>query len=182
METNATPIESTAAVDAVAAEEAVEVDPREALESRFRSGASWFYWVAALSLLNSVVALFNGEWGFAFGLGFTQLVDAVAAAAIADAPDMAVAGRLVSFGVNLVILSVVALMGWLAHKRKSWVFVVGLVIYLFDAMLFLLVGDFLGLAFHGWVFVAVISGLFACRKLKALEAPAAVVGEAFSPA
>ena len=182
MEAHTVETEMPAAVDA---ETEVEIDPREALEKRFRNGASWFYWVAALSLINSVVAIFNGEWGFIFGLGITQVVDAIASAVAAESPDIATAGRFISFGINLVILCVVAFMGWLAHKRMAWVFVVGLVFYLFDALLFLLAGDFLSLAFHGWVFFAVASGFVACRKLTRMDAPAPGVeaeAEAFSPA
>lgn len=182
MEANATNSELPDAMEAeVSDEEAVEIDPREVLEKRFRHGASWFYWVAALSFVNAVVAVFNGEWGFIFGLGITQVVDAFAFAVAEESPDLATASRFVGFGVNLMILAVVALMGWMAHRRMAWVFVVGLVFYAFDALLFLVVGDFLGLAFHGWVFVAVTSGLLACRKLTRIDAPP-VERQVFSPA
>ena len=157
-----------------------ETDPRSALEGRFRTGASWFYWVAGLSLVNSVVVLFGGEWGFIFGLGFTQVVDAVASVLIEESPDAAFAMRAGALAVNVFIVGVVLLMGYLAHQRQQWVFVVGLVLYTVDALLFLVAGDFLSLAFHGWVFFAVTSGLLACRKLAALEAPPAE--QAFSPA
>ena len=163
------------------ADEAVtEVDAKEALEKRFRNGASWFFWVAGLSLVNSVVALFDGEWGFIFGLGVTQAVDAIAWSVGQEAPELAVVGKAVGFGVDFLIVGLVALMGWLAHKRMVWVFVVGLVLYAGDALLCLVVGDFLGLAFHGFVFFVVTSGLMACRQLKLLDAPP--VAEAFSPA
>lgn len=155
--------------DASTEEAVVEEDPREQLEQRFRNGASWFYWVALLSLANSAVALFDGEWGFLFGLGVTQVVEAIASTVAAESPDLATASTVVSFGVSLLVVGVVALMGWLAHKRMQWVFVVGLVLYFGDALLFLLAGDFLSLAFHGWVIVAVTSGLLACRKLVALD-------------
>ncbi len=148
-----------------------EDDPRAQLEKRFRNGASWFFWVAGLSLINSAVALFGGEWGFIFGLGVTQVVDGIAAAVAEEAQDVATAARLAGFAVNLLIVGVVALMGWLAHRRKQSVFVGGLVLYLFDALLFLLAADFLSLAFHAWVFVAVGGGFLACRKLAALDAP-----------
>ena len=161
-------------------EAAAEVDPREALEKRFRNGASWFFWVAGLSLVNSVVALFDGEWGFIFGLGVTQVVDALAWSVGQEAPELAVVSKAVGFGVDFLIVGAVVLMGWLAHKRLVWVFVVGLVFYVGDALLCLVAGDLLGLAFHGFVFFAVTSGLMACRQLKLLDAPP--VAEAFSPA
>lgn len=165
---------------AAAAEAAEAADPKELLEQRFRTGASWFYWVAALSLANSAVALFDGEWGFLFGLGVTQVIDAVAFAIKESSPDLAMAMQVASFAASLLIVGVVALMGWLAHKRMQWVFVVGLVLYFGDALLFLLAGDYLSLAFHGWVLFAVASGLLACRKLAALEQPA--MEQVFSPA
>ena len=33
------------------------------IEARFKSGANWFYWVAALSLINSVSILSGSDWG-----------------------------------------------------------------------------------------------------------------------
>ncbi len=177
MEANPT---NTGLSEATGNEASVEEDPREALEKRFRNGASWFFWVAALSLVNSAVVLFGGEWGFLFGLGVTQVVDAIAFAVAAEAAEIATAAKVVSFGVNVLIVGFVALMGWLAHKRLQWVFVVGLVLYVFDALIFLLAGDFLSLAFHGWVLFAVTSGFLACRKLAALDSPPAE--QVFSPA
>ncbi len=166
---------------AATTDEAVaDEDPQEALEKRFRNGANWFYWVAALSLANSAVVLFGGEWGFVFGLGLTQVVDAVAWAVSEESAEIATVAKVVSFGVNLLIVGLVALMGWLAHRRLQWVLVVGLVLYVFDALIFLAAGDFLSLAFHGWVFFAVTNGLLACRKLAALDSPPAA--QAFSPA
>lgn len=166
--------------DALANETVEEADPREQLEQRFRNGASWFYWVAGLSLVNSVIVLLGGEWGFIFGLGITQVVDATAATVAAEAPGLAAASKLMSFGADGLIVAAVAFMGWLAHRGKQWVFVLGLALYTLDALLFLLVGDYLSLAFHGWVFFAVTGGLVACRKLAALDARSAE--QAFSPA
>lgn len=177
MDANATETELS---HTAAAAEVEEPEPRAALEQRFRNGASWFYWVALLSLVNSAVALFDGEWGFLFGLGFTQVVDAIAFTVAEEAPDLATVSKVASFGANVLIVGVVALMGWLAHKRLQWVFVAGLVLYVFDALLFLMAGDFLSLAFHGWVFIAVGSGFLACRKLAALDAPP--VEQVLSPA
>jgi hypothetical protein len=39
-----------------------------------KRGAGWFDWIAALSLINSLIALFNGNWHFLLGLGITDLV------------------------------------------------------------------------------------------------------------
>ena len=58
-------------------------------EKRFRSGASWFYWIAGLSIVNSLVVHLQGQWAFVIGLGITQIIDAVAIAAIEEIPEKA---------------------------------------------------------------------------------------------
>ena len=55
------------------------VAQRLQLEQRVRSGASWFYWIAGLSIINSIIQLSGGNWHFIFGLGITSIVDALAA-------------------------------------------------------------------------------------------------------
>ena len=43
-----------------------------ALEKQVERGASWFYWIAGLSLVNSILSLTDSGWMFFFGLGITQ--------------------------------------------------------------------------------------------------------------
>src|SRR5438477_10996020 len=42
-----------------------------------RSGANWFYWIAALSLLNSIIFFTGSNFSFFVGLGLTPLIDAL---------------------------------------------------------------------------------------------------------
>jgi hypothetical protein len=53
--------------------------------------------------------------------------------------------------------------GLLARKGLAWVFVVGMVLYGLDGLLFLLVGDWFGLAFHVFVLFCLFKGLQAAR-------------------
>ena len=55
---------------------------RQQLEERMKSGANWFYWIAALSLVTSVISLVGGSWGFFVSLGVTQFIDALANALV----------------------------------------------------------------------------------------------------
>ena len=43
-----------------------------------KRSAGWFDWIAALSVVNSVISLFNGNWTFVLGLGITQVIDYLA--------------------------------------------------------------------------------------------------------
>ena len=134
------------------------------LENRLLAGANWFCWLAGLSLINSLIALMDGSWYFIFGLGITQLVDGFVMAGIEALPGVGTVFRIVGFGVNLVILSVFCLFGWLARRGRQGAFVVGMVLYALDAVLYLWVGDLWGLAFHGWVLYALFGGLRACHE------------------
>src|SRR5947209_1342499 len=40
-------------------------------------GARWFYWIVGLSLVNSLLALGGAQIRFVFGLGITQIFDAI---------------------------------------------------------------------------------------------------------
>src|SRR5438067_7750738 len=42
-----------------------------------RGGASWFYWIGALSIINTLVAMSGNGTRFIFGLGITQFIDAI---------------------------------------------------------------------------------------------------------
>jgi len=49
-------------------------------ENNLKSGANWFYWVAGLSLINTIMIFAGAKWGFAIGLAITQIIDVVAPA------------------------------------------------------------------------------------------------------
>jgi hypothetical protein len=130
---------------------------RGALTRRRRSGALWFYWVAALSLVNSLVALTGQGWRFIVGLGITQFADALAART----------GRGVGI-VALVDLALVAgfvLLGRAAQQGRLWAFAVGAIFYALDGLIFLAARDWAGVAFHAFVVVMTLRGLDAARRL-----------------
>lgn len=133
------------------------------LKSQVESGSNWFLWIAGLSLVNSVLFLANAEWSFFFGLGITQLIDGIAVDVVEDASYIT---RIVAFALDVIAASVFALFGLLSKKGRCWAFVVGMVLYVLDAMLFLLVKDLFGLAFHGFAFYCIFNGYKASRTLR----------------
>lgn len=48
------------------------------LENALKSGANWFYWIAGLTLVNTIAAMSGSTWRFILGLAITQIVDVVA--------------------------------------------------------------------------------------------------------
>ena len=54
------------------------MDPSGAITLRMRRGAGWFLTIGLLSGVNSLLQIFDAKIRFIFGLGITQVVDAVA--------------------------------------------------------------------------------------------------------
>jgi hypothetical protein len=130
---------------------------REVLERHRRGGALWFYWVAGLSLVNSLAALGGQHWRFILGLGVTQFADALAARsghglAIVALVDAALVGGFV-------------LLGRCAQRGQVWAFGVGAAFYALDGLIFLAARDWIGVAFHVFVLVMTVRGLDAARRL-----------------
>jgi len=132
-------------------------EERTALESQRRSGGQWFYWVAALSLINSGVALAGQDWRFILGLGVTQLVQ-----------ELAQESGGAAMKAGLVGLAVIGLFGFLGQRAVAgyrWAFLAGMVLYALDGAIFLMVQDWIGVGFHAFVIVMVMRGYSAARQL-----------------
>lgn len=133
----------------------IAVADRIKLENQFKGGASWFFWIVGLSVVNSLIVLFQGEWSFAIGL------------AVADGAANRRAIMAGAFVLDLLAASVFVLFGVFARKSMTWAFVVGLALYAIDGLILLLAGDLLGMGFHGLGLWGMWGGLRACRALKA---------------
>lgn len=129
------------------------------LERRRRIGARWFYWVAAVSLINTVVALSGQHWRFIIGLGTTQVANALA---LRTGRGWAPALLL-----DLVLIGGFVLLGYLALQRHLWAFAVGFAVYALDGLIFLAGRNWIGLGFHVFVLVMVFKGLQAAHQLGA---------------
>lgn len=145
-------------------EEEKMVDPLQEELARLvgtvKSGANWFYWMAALSMLNSVILMLGGDWSFLVGLGATSFIAAVTA--YAGSTVAIVIGFTIIIFVNIFFL----VLGLLSNQGKSGAFIVGMVIYALDALLCLFFEDYFGFAFHLFVLYNLFMGVKANFKLK----------------
>jgi hypothetical protein len=155
----------------VAAEETVRRD------NRMRSGANWFYLIAGLSLLNSLMIVLNFDYYFFVGLGITQIVDGIAIGLVPYVtPEVATFVRIAALVVDVLIAGLFALFGYLANRGHRWSFVVGGGLYALDALIFLMVPDLMSIGFHILGLVIIFMGLQSARK------PAEVEPELVRPA
>jgi hypothetical protein len=149
----------------------------EKLRTAFLSGANWFFWIAGLSLVNSLIILFNGEWSFVVGLGATQIIDGIASVVVEDVePNVVTIVRVVTLGLDILIALVFVLFGWLARKRMGWAFILGMLLYFVDGLIFLLVQDWLSIGFHAFALFCIFGGYASLKKLAQMEGQ-----QAYSP-
>ena len=128
------------------------------LVAQIRTGASWFYAVAGLSVVNTLLSVFGAGIRFIFGLGITQIADAVG-------QGIGGGGKFVALFICLMAAAVLVLFGVFANKRHTWAFAVGLVLYALDGLIMIMAQDWFGMAFHAYVVFRLVRGLIACREL-----------------
>ncbi len=140
------------------------------LENQMKGGINNFFWIAGLSIVNTVLYWTGQGMNFAIGVGITQLIDGIAQAIIQDTGstngtiisaiaifiDMAIAGMFILFGV-------------LGKKRFGKVILFGAVLYTMDALIFLMASDWSGLFVHVLILAGLVRGYFALRELNKLE-------------
>lgn len=138
------------------------------LVATMKGGANWFYWIAGLSAINTVIYISGSDWSFLAGLGFTQLADGFVDVAIESGAPSMLKGVAIVF--DFVVLAMFAFFGYYAGKRSSVVFVIGIAIYLLDGLLLLALGVLPSAGFHAFALFFIIRGFLACRSLNAFEA------------
>lgn len=136
------------------------------LTQRYRSGVNWFYWIAGLTLITSLIATFGGGIRFLISLGVTQFIDAVAAAL---AKDLGGAVQVVALVLDIVVIGIFVLFGYLAGKKLLWAYVLGMVVFLLDGLLSLVIQDAIGVVAHAVVLFFLFRGYQAGRELVSLE-------------
>ncbi|HUY88072.1 MAG TPA: hypothetical protein VMV10_05025 [Pirellulales bacterium] len=142
-----------------------------ALESQHRNGANWFYWIAVLSLITAVFQIAGGGLNFLVGLGVTLFVAAVAGAADQQvAPETAMVIKAIAIGVCGIVSAIFAGLGFFARRGHIWAYVVGMLLYALDGLIFVGLafldpGLWINAAFHGFVLLCLFNGCKAARAL-----------------
>lgn len=132
------------------------------IENKLKSGANWFFWIAGLSFINSILFLCSGKWNFIVGLGITQLVDVIGMDLVKAIGN---AGYILAAGLSAIAAAIFVFFGILARKKCNWAFVVGMTAYALDAQVFLFVQDYLGVGFHIFVLFLIAGGFKANQML-----------------
>jgi hypothetical protein len=143
--------------DAVTQEISKELELR-----KVRSGVSWLFWIAALSLLNTGLAALGIGASYALGLGAAHLI-----AALGD--YFGNSAVWISLGANIslsIAFLVVGVLAW--HGRPALLGPV-VAIYVADAILCALFEQWLSVAIHAWALFSLIRGFVASYGARGLE-------------
>ena len=141
----------------------VSNEPDPEAVAQMKSGANWFYWIAGLSLVNSAIYAFGGDISFILGLAATQMAEGITDPAIAEGLPSFL--KAVAIVINLVITGVFALFGYYANKGMAAAFIVGIVLYILDGLLYLAIGSLFAAGFHVLALVFIVRGFLASRSI-----------------
>ncbi|MEN3001766.1 MAG: hypothetical protein ABDI19_08000 [Armatimonadota bacterium] len=144
-------------------------EQKAALRQAGASGASWFYWIAGLSLVNTVIAFAGSNIRFVFGLGITDLVNSLAQYARQEQADIAEPLSGIAVIVSVIAAGVLALFGWLSHRQMLWAYATGIVLYLCDGILCLIFQDWIAVVVHLIALFLLFRGFLAYAQLARLE-------------
>ena len=133
----------------------------QALARQRRSGGQWFYWIAALSLINAVLAFSGQQWRFVLGLGVTQLVQEMAASG---------SGGTIGGLVGVASIVVFAVLGQRAVAGHCWAFMLGMILFGLDGLLFVLIQHWVGVGFHAFALIMIARGYTAARHMRPIKA------------
>lgn len=131
---------------------------------RVQKSANWFWWIAGLSIVNSISSHAEGGMHFVVGLGFTEVADAIfhSLQAVAYLIDVFAVGFFVAIG-------------FFARKGNVWAFIVGGIFYAIDASIYAYFQEWLPVAFHAYALFWIYQGFSQLRALYAsADAPSGV--------
>lgn len=121
-------------------------------EQVVKNGAGWFLAIAGLSILNSIMTMSGTSFHFIFGLGVTQIVDAIGRHA-------GTTGSVLGLVVNLFVAGVFLVFWHFGKLGQKWAFLVGMGLYLVDGLILLPFQDWLGAGFHAWALYRIYNGM-----------------------
>jgi len=133
-------------------------EPKEIIVQANKA-CGWFVTIAVFSLINSLLLFFKSGVTFVIGLGITMIVDGIILSAKESATGAVATFLMVAgFLINLVLIGVLVLIWSLSKRGSKAAYIIGVTLYLLDGLLFLLVKDWIGLAFHMFFLYMLIGG------------------------
>ncbi|MCE5341178.1 MAG: hypothetical protein LLF92_08655 [Planctomycetaceae bacterium] len=161
-----------------------QYEPIEVINQANRA-CGWFGAIAIFSIINSVLAFSKSDTTFVIGLGITTFIDALASH-IRQETQGGIANfiTIIGFVINLILIGVFVLIWFLSKRGSKTVYIIGMVLYALDTLIFLVFKIWMGLAFHAFFLYCLIGGLGfinARAQAESMHAAAAVIPNPATP-
>ena len=128
------------------------------------SSGTWFWWIAGLSAVNSIAVMLKLQYSMLLGLGIGQIIDAIFLSMSAD-PSMLARGFHIALSAS--VAGIFVTLGYYARRFSSKAFVIGIILYALDALIFVFTGDWVAVGFHGFVLFMLWGGFSVLSALQA---------------
>jgi hypothetical protein len=132
---------------------------RHVTRSSVLHAADWFFWLALLSITNTLVVYYYQTPNTPVALGLTQWLDGTSGVF----NGVMSSGELLT---NILIAGVLAGFGLMARRGSDLAFVVGIFLYVIDTFLTMGLGDFFGFGVHLTALFFIVKGLLASRHIR----------------
>jgi len=119
----------------------------------------WFWVIGYLSVINTIILATKSSVHFIFGLGITQIIDAYT---FSSFDNYKLRASIFSFLISGIFIT----LGYFAKANRKWAYMTGLILYSLDTSIFIYSTDWLSLAFHLVVLIAIIYGYINLTPLK----------------
>ena len=127
------------------------VEQKLRAEQIVKNGAGWFLTIAGLSILNSVLSMSGTGLHFIFGLGISEIVDAIGR-------QGGTTGSALGLVVNVFIAGVFLMFWNFARRGEKWAFLAGMGLYAVDGLILVPFKEFLSVAFHAYALFRIYGG------------------------
>jgi hypothetical protein len=153
-------------------------EPHQVIENA-QKAAGWFAAIALFSLINSVLVFLKTDVSFVVGLGVTLCVDAMTLGIREEFQDTtAMIITVIGIIINLAFIGLFLLFWRLSKRGSRTAYIIGMIVYFLDGLIFLLAQDWVGIAFHLFFLFMLWGGYQAIKHRKKaqqiLEASSAV--------
>ena len=137
-------------------------DPRTPVILRMRRGAGWFLTIGLLSGVNSLLQIFGAKIRFIFGLGITQVIDAMGHGAGQD-------GMILTIAVDGIFIVMLILCSKWAKAGSQGAFLAGMIAYALDGVLLVIFRVYIDAAVHAYALFMIWQGFAAARELAQMQ-------------
>lgn len=142
-------------------------DQKQKLLGRIMSALTWFKWVAALTVVNALMSVFDIDMSLAFGLTSVSYVHAILLS-VHDTTKLSINDAVIVVVFAAISAGIIYGLGRAAGAGRIWPIVLALVLYSGDTLLTLFAQMWIGLACHAYVTYRFVDAIIANIKLARL--------------